>query len=178
MYFLIGLLIFTTLIIGVNFCFLLIGGTPFHKGEEFAPVHLGRRTYTVERFAVGVSTATFGLAWLVAWAYFLVTGWESFMSQFSSLIIHVVLQFLAAVGLLIAGIGIFRQNKHSTGIFSISMVLLVGSLFVAIVFYGPRGHGEPVFMYLFGFWTLVVGGFFTTVVFLLEKLLKTNGRNP
>lgn len=70
MYFLIGLFIFTVAVIGMNFCFLLIGGTPFHKGEEFAPVKLGKKTYTVERFAVAVSTSVFGASWLVAWFYF------------------------------------------------------------------------------------------------------------
>lgn len=66
MYFLIELLIFNMLVLGANFCFLLVEGKPFHKGKEFAPVHAGRRTYTAERFAVGVSTSVIGVSWLAA----------------------------------------------------------------------------------------------------------------
>ena len=170
MYFLIVLLIFTTLIIGANFCFLLIGGTPFHKGGEFAPVKMGQRTYSVGRFAVGVSTSVFGASWLVAWLYFLFTGWDSFISQFGTLVLHVALQFISAIGLSIAGVGIFLQWKRSNGIFLTSMATLLGSTGVAILVYGPRGHGVSIFMYLFGAWTLVVGGFFTVAVYLVDRL--------
>ncbi len=145
MYFLIGLFIFMTLVIGANFIFLLIGGTPFHKGAEREPVHAGRRTYTVEKFAVGVSTGAFGICWLVAWAYFLITGWASFIAQFDSLILHVALQLFASLGLLVASVGIFWQWKRSKAIFLMSMATLVLSLIIAIFIYGPRGHGDPMF---------------------------------
>jgi len=171
MYFLIGLLIFTTLVIGLNFCFLLIGGTPFHKGKEFAPVRMGGRTFTVERFAVGVSTSVFGVSWLVAWTYFLLTQWGSFVAQFQVLALHVGLQFAAGVGLLFAGIAIFKQWKKSNQVFFVSMAILVGSILVALGLHGPTGHGDPVFMYLFAAWTLVVGGIFTMAVFLLDQML-------
>jgi hypothetical protein len=156
----------------MNFCFLLIGGTPFHKGAEGASVTVGKRAYTVERFVVAVSTSVFGIVWLAAWIYFLVSGWNSFIAQFSSLIVHVVLQLVVALALVIAGLGIFRQWKRSKGVFLISMVLLVGSVGLAIVVYGPRGHGDPIFMYLFGVWTFVVGGFLTTATYLLDRLLQ------
>lgn len=171
MYFVIGLLIFTILVIGANFCFLLIGGTPFHKGAEFAPIKMGTRTYTVEKFAVAVSTSGFGVAWLLAWIYFLITGWSSFSAQLSSLILHVVLQLAASIALIISGVGTFRQWKRSKGLFLTSMATLVGSTGLALLVYGPRGHGEPILMYLIGIWTLVVGGFLTTAVYLLDRLI-------
>lgn len=170
MYFLIGLFIFTALVIGVNFCFLLIGGTPFQKGEEFAPVKMGRQTYTVERFAVAVSTSAFGVSWLLAWVYFLSAGWESFNNQLSSLLFHVVLQLVAALALLVAGIGLFRQWKSSKYLFMTAMGVLLGSVVIAIAVYGPQGHGDPIFMYLFSAWTFVVGGFLTVATYLLDKL--------
>ena len=170
MYFLIGLFILTTLILGINFCFLLVGGTPFDKGEESAPVMIGHRKYSVGRFAVGVSTSVFGASWLVAWSYFLLTGWDSFVAQFADLITHVVLQFLSSLGLLVAGIGIFKQWKRSKGIFLISMATMMASIGVSIVVYGPRGHGDPIFMYLLGAWTVVVGGFFTVIVYFIDRL--------
>lgn len=171
MYFLIGLFIFTVAVIGMNFCFLLIGGTPFHKGEEFAPVKLGKKTYTVERFAVAVSTSVFGASWLVAWFYFLFTGWDSFVSQFDSLIFHVVLQLIASLALIFAGVGLFKKWKRRKGIFLIGMAALFVSVIIAMVVYGARGHGEPIFMYLLGAWTLVVGGFLTVATYLLDRLL-------
>jgi hypothetical protein len=174
MYFLIGLIIFNVLVLGANFCFLLIGGTPWHKGDEFSPVHMGKRTFTVERFAVGVSTSVFGISWLFAWAYFLIVGWDSFMAQFNSLFLHVALQFVASAGLMLAGVSIFRQWERSKGIFLTSMGLLVGSIVLAIAVYGPQGHGSQMFMYLIGAWTLVVGGYFTTAVYLLDRLVQNS----
>jgi hypothetical protein len=171
MYFLIGLFIITVAVIGMNFCFLLIGGAPFHKGEEFAPVKMGKRSFTVERFAVAVSTGVFGAGWLVAWFYFLFTGWDSFIAQVDSLIFHVVLQFVSSIVLIIASVGLFRQWRMCKGIFLIGMATLFVSVGTAIFIYGPRGHGEPVFMYLIGAWTLVVGGFLTTATYLLDRLL-------
>ncbi|MGE3974543.1 MAG: hypothetical protein AB7F59_08470 [Bdellovibrionales bacterium] len=171
MYFLIGLFIFTMLVIGINFCFLLVGGTPFHKGVEFAPVKVGKRTYTVERFAVGVSTTTFGVAWLAAWFYFLVTGWNPFLTQIQSLLFHVVLQLIAGIALVTSGIGIFKQWRRSKGVFITSMGLLIGSLGIAMAVYGPRDPGDTTFMYLFGMWTLVVGGFLTIATYLLDRLM-------
>lgn len=171
MYFLIALFIFTTLIIGANFCFLLIGGTPFSKGQEGENIKMAKRTYTVERFAVGVSTGAFGLSWLIAWLYFLISGWDSFMANYGILISHVALQLFAAIGLMVAGIGIFRQWKRIKGIFLTSMGILVVSVSIAVIGYGPIGHGEPMFMYMLGIWTLVIGGFFTTAVHLLDRLM-------
>lgn len=171
MYFLIGLFIFMVAIIGMNFCFLLIGGTPFHKGEEFAPVKMGKRTYTVERFAVGVSTSVFGVSWLAAWLYFLFTGWDSFVAQFDSLILHVALQFIASIGLIVSGVGIFRQWKRSERIFFTGMITLLVSVGIMFAIYGPRGHGDRTIMYLLGMWTLVVGGFLTTATYLLDRLV-------
>lgn len=172
MYFLMGLMIVTMLVVGANFCVLLIGGHPFRQAKESAPIGIGNKSYSVERFAIGVSTSVFGISWIVAWAYFLSTGWSAFSSNFGFLFWHVLLQFLAALGLLLSGIGIFKKWKRSTGLFLGSMGLLVFSVGVAIAIYGPSGHGEPVFMYLFGMWTMVVGGVFTTAVLLLEKLVR------
>jgi hypothetical protein len=177
MYFVIGLIIFMMMMFGINFCFVLIGGTPFHKGEEFAPVTKGKRTYTVQRFAVAVLTSTFGAVWLAAWVYFIVTGWDSFVPQFNSLLLHVVLQFVASITLIVAGIATFKQWKRSKGLFLSSMGILVGSVVIAISMYGPRGHGEPLFMYLLGAWTLIMGGFLTTAIYLLDRLL-SNGAEP
>ncbi|PIS10780.1 MAG: hypothetical protein COT73_07645 [Bdellovibrio sp. CG10_big_fil_rev_8_21_14_0_10_47_8] len=175
MYFFIGLFIFMALVLGMNFCFLLIGGVPFHKGAEFSPVRVGQRTYTVERFAVGVSTSVFGIGWLASWFYFLISKWSSFMVQFDTLILHVSLQFIASVGLILSGVAIFKQWKRRNGIFLTSMIILFGSIGVAILVYGPRGHGESIFMYLLGMWTLVIGGFLTAGTYLLDRLIhKTN----
>lgn len=171
MNFLIGLIIFNVLVLGANFCFLLIGGTPWHKGEESASVHLGKRTFTVERFSIGVTTSVLGISWLAAWVYFMIVGWDSFLTKFDTLIFHVALQFLASIGLIISGVATFRQWKLSKGIFLSSMGLLTGSIFIAIAIYGPRGHGNPVFMYLIGAWTLIVGGYLTTATYLLGRLV-------
>lgn len=177
MYFVFGLIIFMMLVFGINFCFVLIGGTPFHKGQEFEPVTKGKRTYTVQRFAVAVLTSTFGAVWLAAWLYFIVTGWDSFVPHFNSLLLHVALQFVASIALIVAGFATFRQWKRSTDLFLSSMGILVGSILIAIAMYGPRGHGEPLFMYLLGAWTLIMGGFLTTAIFLLDRLLN-NGADP
>lgn len=171
MYFLIGLLIFNMLVLGANFCFLLIGGTPFHKGPEFAPVHLGRKSYTVERFTVAVSVSVLGVSWLAAWTYFMIVRWDSFIIQFDALLLHVALQLLSAVGLITAGVAIFRKWRRFRGIFLTSISVLVGSIGIALVIYGPRGHGDPIFMYLFGMWTLVIGGVFTTAVYFFDRLV-------
>lgn len=170
MYFLMVLFIITVGVIGMNFCFLLIGGTPFHKGEEFAPVKMGRRTYTVERFAVGVSTSVFGVTWLLAWIYFMITGWDSFIAQIGPLFFHISMQLIASIALTISGVAIFRQWKNTNALFFGGMMVLFVSVASAILVYGPRGHGEPMFMYLLGMWTLVVGGFLTTAAYLLDRL--------
>jgi hypothetical protein len=175
MYFLVGLMIVTMLVMGANFCILLSGGIPFRRGTEFGPIGIGGKSYSVERFVMGMSTSVFGLSWFAAWGYFLLVGWSSFASNWSFLIWHVALQLLAAAGLLAAGIGIFKKWKRSTGLFLASMGLLLFSVGVAIVIYGPRGHGEPVFMYLFGIWTLIVGGVFTTAVLIFDKLANELG---
>jgi hypothetical protein len=175
--FMVGLLILNVLVLGANFCFLLIGGTPWQKGEEFAPIHFGKRTYTVERFAVGVSTSVFGASWLIIWFYFLIVGWDSFMAQFSSLVFHVGLQLIASIGLIAAGIAIFKQSKRNKGIFLMSMGTLVISILYAIFMYGPRGHGQPEFMYVVGALTLVVGGFLTTGIYFLDRFVRDSQNN-
>jgi hypothetical protein len=160
-----------TIVVGANFCFLLIGGTPFQKEKEYGPVKIGKKTYTVEIFAVGVSTFVFGICWLVAWFYFLITGWSSFMLQIDNLIFHVILQLVAAVALIVSGLGIFRQWNKSNEIFKTSMAILLSSVGIALVVYGPMGHGDSIFMYLFGMWTLAVGGFLSTGTYLLNRLM-------
>lgn len=172
MNFIIGLIIFNVLVLGANFCFLLSGGPPWRKGEEYEPIRMGGKSFSVEKFAVGVSTSVIGFSWLVAWGYFLAVGWNSFLAQIETLWFHVATQFLASAGLVVAGYAIFRQWKRSTGIFLASMGLLVASVLIALVIYGPRGHGNPAFMYMVGMWTLVVGGYLTTATFLLDKLVE------
>jgi hypothetical protein len=155
----------------MNFCFLLVGGTPFYRSKEFAPIEMGKKTYTVENFTVAVSTSVFGVSWLVAWLYFLTTNWDSFISQFDSLILHVVLQFITSIALIVSGIGLFKQWKRSKGIFLTAMITLFASVGIALTSYGPRGHGEPTLMYLLGICTLVVGGFLTAGTYLLDGLV-------
>lgn len=156
---------------GLNFCFLLIGGTPFQKSkEEFPTITAGKRKFSVERFTVGVATIAFGFGLTVAWIYFMILGWDSFITQASILLPHVLTQLFAGIALFTAGLGIFRQWRRSNGIFWTAMGLLLLSLVLAFLLYGPRGHGEPTFMYLFGAWIFVIGGFFTTAVFLLDRI--------
>lgn len=169
MYFLIALFFLSTLIIGANFCVLLIGGLPFRGGKEFAPLKIGDRIYSVERLSVGVSTIVFGVSWLIAWFGFIAISWDSFILQFSTVIFHVVLQLAASLGLIIAGVGIFKQWQNSKGLFLLSMVTMVGSIGVAILLHGPSGHGEPNLMYLFGIWTIVVGGVFTVIIYFIDR---------
>ncbi len=171
MEFLIVLLILNAIILGANFSFFLVGGLPFQKDRERAPLHMGKKRYSVERLAVGISTSTLGVSWLVAWVYFMMSRWDSFVIQFDTLLLHVSLQLLAALILILAGIALFGKWKRSRGIFLTSMALLMGSIVLAIAIYGPRGHGSPLFMYLFGMSTLVVGVMFTTAAYLLGRLL-------
>lgn len=168
---LIGLMIVNVLVLGGNFCLLLVGGLPSKSKKEFSPVKMGSRTYSVERFAVGISTSTLGLTWLVAWIYFMTTRWDQFMAQAGALWPHVTLQLFASLGLIVAGYAIFKQWRRYKGIFLTSMGLLVGSLIIAMSMYGPQGHGSMTFMFLLGAWTLVIGGVFTTATFLLDRLV-------
>jgi hypothetical protein len=171
MSFFMGLMIINFLVLGANFCFLLVGGTPWKKGEETDPVQLGRRSYSVEIFSVGVTTSVLGVSWLVAWFYFLSTGWDSFIGQVNSLLLHVILQLAAALGLILAGVAIFRKWKSFKPIFFTSMGVLVGSLLMSLFFYGARGHGEPVFMYLIAAWTFAIGGILIIAVLLLDRMV-------
>lgn len=171
MNFFLGLILFNVIILGLNFCFLLIGGIPFRRGAESSPVHWGNRTFNVERFSVGVTTSVLGFSWLLAWFYFLLVGWESFMAQFQSLIVHVTLQLAAALGLVIAGVGIFWQWKHYNRVFLASMGVFMGSTVWAILVFGPQGHGSPLFMTLLTALTFAVGGFLTTATYLLDRVV-------
>lgn len=112
-----------------------------------------------------------GISWLSTWIYFMIDRWGSFVAQWESLLLHVVLQLFSSLGLIVAGFAIFKQWKSFRTFFLASIVLLVGSIGVSIAVYGPRGHGEPIFMYLFGLWTLVIGGVFTTAVYFLDQLI-------
>ncbi len=171
MSFLIGLLIFNMIVLGANFCFLLIGGPPLRKSAEHAPLRVGNKTYSVEMFAVGVSVSALGGSWLIAWLYFLITGWSSFLAQASSLYLHVLAQLIASLTMILSGVAIFKKWRRFKGIFLISIAVLVASIGLAIVVYGPRGHGEPLFMYLFGAWTFIAGGLLTTAVYFFDRVI-------
>ncbi len=169
---LIGIIIFNTLVLGINFCFLLVGGPPWHKGPEFEPVKMGKRTYSVERFTVGVSISVLGASWLAAWVYFMIASEQSLAVLLSNHFLHIFLQLVASISMITAGIGIFRQWNRNKGIFLMSMGIFVGSTLFAIFLYGPVGHNtSPMFMYLLAIWTLVFGGIFTTATYLLGRLI-------
>ena len=176
MYFLIGLLIFNMLVFGINFCFLIIGGTPFKtKGESLEQddelIHAGNKTYTAQRFSVGVSILVLGFSWFVAWLYFLITGWESFLANMSSLMPHVLLHLISSALLVIAGIAVFKKWKRNKGIMLFSVGVLLFNIIISITIYGPEGHGNALFMYLFAMWTFIVGGVFTTGTYFLDRLV-------
>jgi hypothetical protein len=169
----VGVMIFNMLVLGMNFCFLLVGGTPWHKGPEFEPVKLGKRTYTIERFTVGVSVTTLGISWFIAWFYFVLSSDKSISVLLSSHFLHISLQFATSIIMIVAGIGIFKQWSKNKGIFLTSMSLFVGSTLFSLFNYGFVGHGNitPVFMYLLTIWTLVFGGFLTMAVYLLGRMI-------
>ena len=171
MNFLVGLLIFNMLVLGLNFCFLLIGGISDRTNEEFPHVILKSRDFTVEKFSLGVLTATLGLSWLAAWLYFIITGWESFLEEVLMLSWHVGLQFVVGVSLTLSGVGVFLQWKRSSALLITSTVLLVLGTVLPLIIFGPSGHGGPTFMYLFSIWTLVIGGFFALAIFILDRYL-------
>lgn len=170
MYVLIGIIILTMAALGINFCFLMVGGPPWHKGEEHEPVKIGNRTYSIERFSVGVSVSVLGLGWLGVWLYFMITGWDSFTAQLSGLLFHVLLNLAVALSLIFAGIATFRQWKRHKGVLLASLALLMGSILLSIAVYGARGHGTPIFMWLFAAWTFVVGGIFTLATYVMGRL--------
>ena len=169
--FLFSLLVIISLILAANFCFLLIGRPFWQKGGEFKPIKLGQKSFTSEKFAVGVSTGVIGLGWLVAWFYFMFIQGESFVNHFRSLWFHVLLQLVASVALIVASVAIFLKWPNRKKLFFVAMGTLVASIFIALVTYGPRGHGEPIFMYLIGVWTLVVGVAFTAGVYFFDYLV-------
>jgi len=171
MKFIIGLFIFNALVLGLNFAILLTGGIPRNKGEKFDRIMIGKKIYTVERFAVGVSTSVLGTSLLLAWIYFMLIGRQSFIAQFNQLIIHVTLQLITSLSMIVAGVGIFAQWRRNKGIFLASTALLSISMIEAIVYYGPRGHGNPMVMYMIGMLTLVVGGGYTMAAYLLGRLI-------
>ena len=165
------------LVLGANFCFLIIGGTPLKKEGEQERIHMGHKTYSPQRFAVGVSILVLGVSWLAAWFYFLISGWNSFLASLSSLLPHVSLQFISSILLIIAGIGVFKKWKHNRGFMLSSIGVLLFSIIIAITMYGPEGHGSPMFMYLFAIWTFVVGGVFTTGTYFLDRLVNDWEKN-
>ena len=171
MAFLIGVMLFMILVVGLDFSVLLIGGIPFKSGAEFDRIHIGRRAYTVPRFVMGVSTTALGLCWLVVWGYFLIRGWDSFTFQFNFLIYHVLLQLFVSVLLLLSGIAIFRKWPRRIGLFLTTMGVLLVSVVMALRVYGPTGHGSPFFMYVFGVWSLAIAALLGAAAFLFEKLI-------
>ena len=173
MNFLMGLLIFTTSIIILSFCFLLIGGVPWRKkGHDFDPILVGSKNVTIEGFSVAFSTIVIGTSWLLAWIYFMYNGWTRFLSRVDILLfLHVAFQLISALAMIIAGFGIFREWKRHKGFFVVSMGLLLFSNFYAFALYGPVGHGNNVVMYAIGIWVLIFGGLYTSATFLIGRFI-------
>ncbi len=172
MYFLMGLFALTVLIIGINYCVLLIGGVPFQSGAEFKNIKFGHKTYTVERLTVIVSSFIFGLSGFFVWTHFLFTKWDSIFYIDRSLILLIALHYVASIALVTSSIGLTLQWRIRTKMFWISMGALLTSclgLILALSCHGERC--EPMFLYLFSASALVIGGFLATVTYLLDGWL-------
>lgn len=173
--FLIGTMIFMSLVLGAAFCFLLAGEASAVKRSELSPARVPRkrRSFSKERLTLGASTSLLGICWLTAVTYFLTIRWESFLAQFDSLIVHVSLQFLTSLALVAAGISAFGYMRGFKTVYFSSMALLVGSSLLALGVQGPIGHGTSTFMYLFTAWVLGIGAVFTTGAFLLDRKIRS-----
>lgn len=169
MYFLSALFIIASLIIGVSFCILLITGTPFRSGKEFELIRSGHKAYTVERFTVGISTSVLGISWLIAWIYVLSQPWAPFKIEFEALSLAILTQLVASVGLLVAGVGIFRRWRKRKGIYLTSLVLMISSILISSLIYVPSQSPRSDLIYFFGGLTLVIGGFFTAAVYFVDR---------
>lgn len=169
MYFLSGLFIIACLVLGASFCVLLITGTPFRNEREFGSLLTGHKTYTVERFTVGISTSILGTAWLVAWIYILSQPWAPLKVEFEPLSLAILSQIVASVGLLVAGVGIFRKWRRRKGIYLASMVLMISSILISALIYVPVQSPRSDLIYFFGVLTLVIGGFFTAAVYFVDR---------
>jgi hypothetical protein len=171
MNFVVGLIIFNMLVLGINFCFLLIGG-PWQKGENFQNVKVAKKVYTIERFTVGVSISILGLSYLVVWLYFMFAAAESFSFLLNRHFVHILLQLIASLTMIIAGVGIFRQWRRNKAIFLTSVTILMLSTIFALSFYGPSGHAVPSeLMVAFSLWVFIFGGILTTATYFLGRLI-------
>ena len=166
-----GLFIIMALILGANFCFLLIGDNPFQKNHKIDTQKIVRLSYSVEKFTVGITTIVFGLSSLALWVYFLIVGRESFYTQNSLLISHIGLQFISVIVLIFSGIGIMRNWKKSKAVFLISMAVLFMSIGISVYIFGPSEQSEPLFMYLLSLLILVIGGFLTLGTYFFDKFI-------
>lgn len=166
-----GLLFVNMFVLGASFCFFLIGGLPFRKSAEHAPIRVGENRYSVEMLILAISICAFGFSWFLAWTYFLIERWPYFYEQQGYIVAHLILQFATATGLLVAGYGIFRKWKHFKGIFLISVAILLASLGYSIIIFGPQGYGGPLATYFFAIWFIAIGGAFVTALYLFDRML-------
>ncbi len=170
MEFYLGLFILSMTFLGMNFCFVLVGGLPWHKGEEFEPVKIGKKSFTVEMFAVGTSIFVLGATGMAAWLHMGFFEGKEFLTVFYEYPLYMSLQFMTAVAMMSAGVGIFRQCKRYKGIFLTSIGILMFGMFVAFL---SGGHRPPAPMMLVAICTLIVGTFFTTVLYTIGRFLST-----
>lgn len=173
MSFFIVLFIFLAVLLGANFCILLAGGIPFKKGVDFKILKFGKRYYSDEMFAIGVSIFVFGAGWLSTLIYLLATGWDAMANHLDSIIVHVVLQFASAVALVISGVAIFAKWKRRKELFLTSAVILFGSLAISLFAVGPKGNDDATFLYHFGLLSFVAAGFLSVGTFLLDRVVKS-----
>lgn len=169
------LLTFMIIIVFINFVFLLVGSrSKMRKQTEEVLIRIGSSSYSLEKFVIGVSTSVFGIVWFFAWMYFLSNNWNSFWSQRSWLSLHVALQLLTSIILFFSGVSVFREWKGSRGLFLFGMLLLIGSVAIALLIYSSHASEGQLYMYLLAGLTLVLFAFLILAFRILDGPSRPN----
>jgi len=168
--FLVTLFIISAVFLGILFCIFLIGGIPFQKREEDEPVRLFGSKYPIERLCVGASTLIFGISWTLAWYYFFLSEASLLTSLGGSSSIHLILHSAAGFALLMTSVAVFQKWKNVKRWLAASMSCLVASTALAIAVFSQSDQSEQFLMVVFSIWTICVGIFLTTSVFMLDYI--------
>ncbi len=156
---------------------VLVKTSGFRKkaGHPRSFLHFRDRPIPFEQGLIGLFSLLVGFTWLGLWVYFLYTGHESFRVKVDFLWPHVVLQLMTGVSLTFSGIATIVEWKRWQLSYILSLMLMVCSTLVSLIFYGPEGHGEPLSMRFLGIWSFCIVGLLTFGLFVLHRLLNRPG---
>ena len=137
--------------------------------RKVPPIGVQSQTLTGPRRFSGIFGVVLGPILILAWVYFMISGWEAFMANPGHLMFHVVTQLLSGIMLWIAGVGMLRQWSVASMLFMLSNAFLLLTMLFSVLIHGQAEH--PVLMDGVAILLTIVSGYFVSVIFNWEHFV-------